>query len=321
MTEMAEEVARLHERSNRSITFGECLRSFGAKVHESPRGIERLGYYGLSIVKDESRALKKHDFWFVKEKTKRKLEAENRFSHVVLNIPIDSIAPSIRRYTGLTRFDISGETDYVVKKSFSDVNNLLEASAIKPEQREEAFNLLKTEKWKQFVEDHSSHVALIYRARITGGGIHNLAFYCEEKMFFGGSFWMIDIRDSVQAKMLTLYLNSTLYLFELLVGRKETEGGWIWIDSYLMQEFPILDLSKLSEHETKMLLLLFDKVGKMSVPSLHEQIEGRNSVRVEIDKAFLRLLDMPEQDIDSFLERLYSVLDREFHELKNVLSG
>lgn len=321
MTEMAEEVARLHERSNRSTTFGEYLKSIEAKVHESPRGIERLGYYGLSIVKDESRALKKHDFWFVKEKTKSKLEAENRFSHVVLTVPIDSIAPNIRRYTGLRCFDISGETDYVVKKSFSDVNNLLKASEIKPEQREEAFNLLKTGKWKQFVEDHSSHVALIYRARITGAGIHNLAFYSDEKMFFGGSFWMIDIHDNVQAKMLTLYLNSTLYLFELLVERKETEGGWIWIDSYLMQEFPILDLSKLSEHETEMLLLLFDKFGKISVPSLLEQIEGRNSVRVEIDKAFLRLLDMPEQDIGSFLERLYSVLDREFYELKNVLSG
>ena len=84
---------------------------------------------------------------------------------------------------------------------------------------------MRSGEWKEFADNHSSTLALIYRARITGDSIHTLAFYSAQKMFFGGSFWMIEIKDDVQAKLLTLWLNSAFNLFQLFIERKETEGS------------------------------------------------------------------------------------------------
>jgi len=120
--------------------------------------------------------------------------------------------------------------------------------------------------------------------------------------------------------LLTLWLNSTLNLFQLFIERKETEGGWIWLDNYIMREFMMLDFFKLSEQETNTLLAVFEKLGKVSVPSLLEQIETRNSARMEIDRTLLRLLRLPEEEIDGFLDRLYSILAKEFRKLKRIIS-
>ena len=94
----------------------------------------------------------------------------------------------------------------------------------------------------------------------------------------------------------------------------------MWIDNYVMREFAVLDFSKLSKQEINALLAVFEKLGKTSVPSLLKQIETRNSVRMEVDKALLRLLRMPEEEINGFLDRLYSILAREFGKLKKVMS-
>jgi len=320
IAEISSEIGKLFEKSGKATTFGEYLEFIKGEIHESPRGIKRFGYYGLSLVSKESRALKKHDFWFVKRKTKRKLIVENRFSHLTFGIPIRCVAPNIRRYAGLEHFDINNETDYVIIKPFDELEHFIQSSNIEMNERREAVRVVKNGEWELFVENHSSKLALIYRFRITGAGVHNLAFYSNKKMFFGGSFWMIEVDDEAQAKLLTLWLNSTLNLFQLFVERKETEGGWMWIDNYVMREFTMLDFSKLSEQEISTLLTIFEKLGKISAPSLLEQIKTRNSVRMEVDRALLRLLGMPEEKINGFLDKLYSILAREFGKLKKVVS-
>jgi len=320
IVELAEEIDKLFEKSGKSISFEAYLNAVKGAIHESPRGIERLGYYGLSIVSEEGRALKKHDFWFVKQKTKRKLEVENRFSHLVFEIPTGCMAANIRRYAGLRHFNITDGTDYVLVKPFDKLEEFLDASDLKTEERSEALKHLRDGQWEQFVSHHSSKLALFYRVDITGPGTHNLAFFSEEKMFFGGSLWDIEIRDDLQNKLLCLWFNSTLSLFEVLTERKETRGGWIWLDNYVLSEFTIPDFTRLSRNEVEGLLNVFDKYGKTSVPSLLEQLQENHHVRDEIDRAFLYLLGMPEKEMDGFLNRLYTVAAREINILKRVMA-
>lgn len=318
--EIAEEMRKIFEKSKRATNFGKYLEFIKGEIHESPRGIKNFGYYALSVTKEESRALKKHDFWFVRERAKRKIVIENRFSRITFGIPVACVAPNIRRYAGLEHFDISDETDYVITKPFDAFERFLQASDIETNEREEATKVLKNGEWKQFVENHSAKLAFIYRARITGVSLHNLAFYSRNRMFFGGSFWMIKV-DDAQAKLLTLWLNSTLNLFQLFVERKETEGGWIWVDKYVLEKFVMPDFSKFSEHEVSILLKVFKRLGKSNLPPLLEQIETRNILRSEVDTAFLRVLGMPEENVDSFLEKLYSVLSKELGKLEKIIRG
>lgn len=320
IVELAETIEKLFEKSGNGTTFGDYLRAVDGEIHESPRGIERLGYYGLSIVSSESRALKKHDFWFAKRKTKRQLVVENRFSHLIFTLPLSCLAPNIRRYAGLRQFDISNETDYVIVKPFNELEEFLKASDIKEKERNKALTQIKKGYWKEFVQDHSSKLALFYRTDITGVGTHNLAFYSDEEMFLGGSFWSVEIEDDVQSRLLCLWFNSTLNLFQVLIERKETRGGWIWLDSYVLKDFTLPDFTKLSERDVGEMLEVFNKLGKNPKPSLSEQLETKNEMRREIDRIFLQLLGMPKKGIDGFLNKLYEVLSREIRTLKDVMA-
>ena len=82
----------------------------------------------------------------------------------------------------------------------------------------------------------------------------------------------------------------------------------------------MLDFSKMSQEEKSKLLKVFEKHGKISMPNILEQIEIKNIERMELDKIFLRLLGMAKEDINGFLERLYSILGRELHKRSGVVS-
>jgi len=316
MIDQAKQLTELYDKSGKVTTFGEYLHKVDAEMHESPRGIKRFGYYGLAVVNKQSRALKKHDFWFIASRTKHHAVVENRFSHVTIQIPWASLEPNIRRYAGLDFFDISGATDYVVSKPFPRLEDMLEASDLPSDERKQALRLVRNGEWEQFVKDHSSNVTLVYRARITGARTHYVAFFSDSKMFAGGSFWSLKIPDDAQAKLVVLWWNTTLHLFQLFVERKETEGAWIWFDGYVMREFSIPDFTKMSAKDTRQLLQLFDKIAKTPVRSIVDQLKSRDHVRQSLDTRFLRFLGMPEGKINIFLEGLYSVLGDEIRRLQ-----
>ncbi len=119
-------------------------------------GIKNSGYYGLSIVSDENRALKKHDFWYAKERRNRSLRVENRFSHLVFDIPLRCLSPNIRRYAGLKKFDITDETDYTIINAFDQLTDFLEGSDIENAERKHALKQVNNGEWETFVKSHSS---------------------------------------------------------------------------------------------------------------------------------------------------------------------
>jgi type I restriction-modification system DNA methylase subunit len=317
---LANRIEKLFVKSGNAITFEEYLKNVKGEIHESPRGIENQGYYGLSVVSAEDRALKKHDFWYVKQKTRQGLLVENRFSHLVFDIPRNCFAPNIRRYAGLEHFDITGKTDYVIIKPFGKFKEFLNASDIKIDERKQALKNVQNGRWEEFVREHSSKLALFYRVDITGPGTRNLAFYSEKKMFLGGSLWEIKVNDVIQNRLLCLWFNSTLFLFQVLTERKETRGGWIWLDNYVLGEFMMPNFSRLSKNEVEILLKAFDNYGGTSMPSLLKQLRENHPARNEIDRAFLQLLGMNVKEIDPFLSELYRVIAREINTLREVMA-
>jgi hypothetical protein len=198
---------------------------------------------------------------------------------------------------------------------------LLQNSEIKEEERQNALSNLKKGFWEEIVERNSGRVAMIYRVNITAPMTHNVAFYSKQKLFFGGSFWRVDIKDDSQAKLLTVWLNSTLNLFQLLVERKETEGGWLWFDDYVLKEFLMPNLKSLSDNDKNTIIALLQKHGKTPLPSILLQLQNKHPIRKEVDKVFLRILGMPESQIDDFVKRLYETLTVEFVKLKEVMGS
>jgi hypothetical protein len=139
-------------------------------------------------------------------------------------------------------------------------------------------------------------------------------------MFLGGSLWEIKVNDVIQNRLLCLWFNSTLFLFQVLTERKETRGGWIWLDNYVLGEFMMPNFSRLSKNEVEILLKAFDNYGGTSMPSLLKQLRENHPARNEIDRAFLQLLGMNVKEIDPFLSELYRVIAREINTLREVMA-
>ncbi len=307
-------IRKIFNNSRRTVSFRTYLKSVKCEIHESPRGIGELGFYGLSFLNKEKRALRKHDYWYITEKRANSIKIENRVSHITLDIPKKCIRPSIRRYTGLASFNISNQTDFVVSDKFEGIRDLLDKGFETAKKKKKALGLLAKGAWSSLIEDNSAYLALIYRARISNA--NHLAFFSSKPMFMGGSFWMLKMQNAKQSKILCLWLNSTLNLFQWFVNRKETEGAWMWVDDYVMGTFLMPDLSKLSNSETADLLKLFGDLGKKKFPSLLEQLKSNDPMRYSIDETFLNLLGVKKEEINQLLQRIYSVLAAELEQLE-----
>lgn len=112
--------------------------------------------------------------------------------------------------------------------------------------------------------------------------------------------WRMNIENKDDAKIITLYLNSTFALANLIDKSTEVEGSTRkWRKSTLFS-MPIIDPKKLSEVERNILLKLFDSIANQELPSLLEQLKYGNEIRNKIDKTIMKIviengIENPEQ--------------------------
>ena len=92
------------------------------------------------------------------------------------------------------------------------------------------------------------------------------------------------------------------------------------IDSYVLEETTALNTMKLTSSEREDLLRLYERVAHSPLPSIRDQLRTEHHVRKEIDVALLRLLEMPENQIEGFLSDLYRALFNELEQLREVMS-
>ena len=72
----------------------------------------------FSFVCQEFRAIKKTDEWIIIDADKKNIVAENRFTHMRIKIPFDSLIRILRRPSGTNKLDISDELDCLIVGKF-----------------------------------------------------------------------------------------------------------------------------------------------------------------------------------------------------------
>ena len=90
-----------------------------------------------------------------------------------------------------------------------------------------------------------------------------------------------------------------------------------WAMKYIL----VLDPLKLSKKEKGELLGVFNKISKKDFPSLMEQLKSGFHLRVEIDRAVLRVLGFGDDEINRLLDHLYPALANEIQQLKTPMQG
>jgi len=284
---------------------------------ELKRGIEtarggRVQY--LTLLTDESMAIKKSDVWIVTETHEKSLSVKHRFLDKEITVPLNTVYRALRRVAGIKRIDITDNLDYVISKKFPKLSEFLETAIGKADTR-------FITKWEKYVNERLGNFVVVRRLDISAPGSSSLAFYSSVPVAPPGVAWSHKIPSDNDAKILTLWFNSSLNILQTLLNRKETRGAFLQIDKYTLEELQVLNPKTLSESEKRLLLDIFKEVKNLDFPSILSQLKNRFSARVKIDNAILKILGFSDDEIKRTLDCLYPALANEIEQLKTLMQG
>jgi hypothetical protein len=115
------------------------------------------------------------------------------------------------------------------------------------------------------------------------------------------------------------FFNSTINLLQTLLSRAETEGAFIDLSEYILADFCIPDLERLSQRDAQRIMQAFDKMSNRPLSSLLNQIRVKDNDRMALDKAWLHALKY-KGNIDEVLNWLYDALTNEIETLKTIMA-
>jgi hypothetical protein len=108
---------------------------------------------------------------------------------------------------------------------------------------------------------------------LSSPGTFFLAFCSKTEIAPTWSFWSLPCLKYDDSVVLTLWLNSTFALSNLLKSRTEVRGTNIKWRKKDIEKLPVADINRMSAKEVEMAESLLDELAKMDFPCLIEQLE------------------------------------------------
>lgn len=284
----------------------ELLASKKGKVS---RGIEHWSGKPISvesafILASEKHAIKKKDMWVLKEKLDHGLVARNRFTEKEVTVPKDCLWYALRRPSGLETIDVTDDLDYAVVMRFNGDNHFFRKDLINKDSK--ISKMFKS--WRKYLQSRMTNLVVSRRFDISAPNTSALAF-CSKLTFSPAKmFWSIKDLDPDSAKLLALWFNSTFNIEQILSKRAETRGAFMGLDKYILEDFLVPDFDEIDKEELQKLLTLYDKVAKIKLPSILDQLKEKSAVRRDIDEAFAKILGL-DVDLDSYYELIVKKIE------------
>ncbi len=303
--------------SKRFTTLGAIEKAENWQIRESTKGVEKMGYYCLSILSSEDKALKEHDVWVVDDDTETLLKVRHRFNGSTFKVPKNCVVRQFRRFPGKAKTRLQAPYDYVVVRKFEDMEKFIMASGLADKATLNTIrNSIREGDWEKFVIKNSSRVFGFYRGNITAPGTSVFSVRSDKPTFTGpGSSWSFHIPEKHDS-LISIWLNSSLVVYSIFRDRNETEGGFIGIDKYMLAQIPYPTIEKV---DMKALAELERDISKLKFPSLLEQFQTGFEGRLKIDKFFLDYAGMDKEEQEKFLRLLYETMAKELLRLKGVM--
>ena len=276
-------------------------------------GIRTL-YRHLSILYSPERAFKSSDVWLKDKVSEETLTATNRFSRNSVKIPLQSVAPSLRRSSSVDCFDITEKSDFIITDTFPCIAEFLEDDKIL-----RSFQRNKRS-WGNYIKRRQGSVFFARKFDLSAPGTRLVSFFSGVPLV-PGEFWLLSNLSLKYSKILTLWFNSTPNLIQMFLNRTETRGAWMKTDIKSLKETYVLDPRKLNREQSDELLKLFDSIATIPFPSISEQFRNAHSTRKRIDEAILEIVGFGEKEKEDVLTRIYPALFNEIEKLKTLMEG
>jgi hypothetical protein len=257
----------------------------------------------------------KNDYWYVDSQEKDVFIVKHVKLNVNVKVPRECLANALRRHSHVDTLDVTNNSDYLIVKWFDGFSTMASYTLSSNELKKLGKDTI--DKWYSNYRKRESHLLLARRPYMASPGTHLIAFYSEVPII-GIDMWSIKGISEEYAKMLTLWLNSSLNILQLLYLGVACEGAWMKIHEYMFERMKVPDLDKLSPDEKNELLKLFESLRSYKFKSLYEQFREGDEMRKAIDMAWLRILTMKKfkEEYEALLKRIYEAVTRELEILR-----
>jgi hypothetical protein len=219
-----------------------------------------------------------------------------------LTIPKSCTLHAMRTFSKSQKMDISEDNDFVLVKDF-------EGADIYFLEKPELKDVLSA--WENYVKDRLGNLIILRRFVFPAPGTFHLAYYSQKPIAGPGISWVVSNLKDDDAKILCLWFDCSIHLFQILLNR--IEDVWMDIHKYALNEMLIIDPSKLTENDKTFLLEIFEEISQIDFPSIYEQFNENFKPRETIDKAILNVLGFTDTEIEELLPELYEVLKYELN--------
>jgi len=245
------------------------------------------------------------------------IELSERRTQTVFRINRNNCVYSLRSPAGVKHVDITGEEECAIVNPRAIPNNILRSAGfLNIRGLVRAANDIR-----QAYNDLAGNMLIVRRAQITSPNIYWLAFFSENRII-GPSAPMICVKANAlekdQVKLLTLYLNSSIALIQLLGFAVETEGAWIALQGdQVWSHIHIPDVVNLPSDVRDSALRVWQEVRKMDADFLYKRIQQKDRVQMKIDELALRMLGL-----DNWipkLDEIYNAILRELDIMQKIL--
>lgn len=218
---------------------------------EIKRGIETArggSIQALSLNSPESGHLKSNDVWITEKVAEDSVVAEHREIKDKIEIPKKSLCPSLRRLSGIDKIDISNQKEFVVQTSFPELEKFLSWST---GESEDSIDTSFLDGWDKYVSDRASNLSIARRFDISANGTSLFSFFSDVSRAPPGVMWSLQGISKGHAKILSIWINSTINALQIFLERVETRGAWMQIHKYVLKELSSLNPTKIPSLERK----------------------------------------------------------------------
>jgi hypothetical protein len=300
--------------SEKLITFNKYLSDNNLTTVRGieTRSKEDVPVQAMSIASNEQSLSRTAYQWVIKDLTEKNIVAENRFTRVTVKIPLKACVPALITYAGKTRMHISETTDFAVIGDFDESKNFFSI-----DKSERILSLIN--QWRTYVTSRMGNVFICRRYVPFAPSTIHTCYYSETLAAPLGTMWSLRMTNKEDAKIITLWMNSSLHVAQILLNK--IEDIWIDVHKYVLDNFWIANPNTLSKAEREILLQLFDETSNLEFPSLANQIKEIFPLRRKIDEVFLSILGFGVDEINPILDYLYPALANEIEQLKTLMQG
>nr|WP_277813228.1 N-6 DNA methylase [Haloferax sp. ATB1] len=292
-----------------------------------------------AILNNPNSSLHKGDVWVVDDSSEESVTARHRFIDETIEIPKSKVEPAFHRIPYTTSLDLSSSEEYaVIRDDFDGVNRFFDLGEI---------DEYPKKNWTELAEKRLSHLGFMRRLDLTASGLSHLAYYGDEPHLFHGMMFCLPGLEQNDARRLSMWMDSSLNLLQMLITRVPDRGGWTKYHRNTVEKFYVPDPLALDEEDESLLDSVFEEVRDVDFPSISEQLI-RNTpeaaltedehkrletafpslfeqlgdgfdARRRLDRAVLEVIDVPVKRHEEILALLYPALLKEVVALKLMM--